>query len=103
MMIGIDAIKKLKENGGLTLRDGEEITYKTGYQVADYGEQAHNAEDALKLVEKYKGDCGVWLEKGVYYVDHSFRVKTKKEALEIGRKHKQISVLKWKDMSLVYC
>lgn len=30
-MIGIDAIKKLKENGGLTLRDGEEITYKTGW------------------------------------------------------------------------
>lgn len=102
-MISIEAIKKLEENGGLTLKGGEEITYKTGWQVADYGEQAHNAEDALKLVEKYKGDCGVWLEKGVYYVDHSFRVKTKKEALEIGRKHKQISVLKWEDMSLVYC
>ena len=30
-------------------------------------------------------------------------VKTKKEALTIGRAYQQISILKWSDMSLVYC
>ena len=45
----------------------------------------------------------VRIEKGVYYVDHSFRVKTKKEALEIGRKHKQISVFGWARKNLAYC
>ena len=102
-MINIRSIKKLTDGDGITLKNGKPIRFKTGWQVADYGEQAHNAEDALKLVEKYKGDCGVWLEKGVYYVDHSFRVKTKKEALEIGRKHKQISVFGWARKNLAYC
>ena len=58
--------------------------------------------DAIKKLEE-NGGCGVWLEKGVYYVDHSFRVKTKKEALEIGRKHKQISVFGWARKNLAYC
>ena len=46
-------------------------------------------------------DC--WLENGIYYVDHSFRVDTKKEAIAIGRKHNQISVFGWKRKNLAYC
>lgn len=49
------------------------------------------------------GNCGVWLENGIYYVDHSFRVDTKKEAIAIGRKHNQISVFGWKRKNLAYC
>ena len=45
----------------------------------------------------------VWFSNGIYYVDKSHRVNTKREALEVGRTHNQISVLKWADMSLVYC
>ena len=37
------------------------------------------------------------------YIDKSHRVNTKKEAMEIGRACKQISVLNWKNMSLAYC
>ena len=49
------------------------------------------------------GNCGVWFENGVYYIDHSFRVDTKREALELGRKFNQISVFGWRTKKLAYC
>lgn len=96
-------LANLKENDGLTLKNGKSITYKSGYQVADYGVECKSVDDAVSAIEMMKGNCGVWLNKGIYYIDHSFQVKTKKEALTVGRAHNQISVLKWSDMSLVYC
>lgn len=96
-------LKALKNNDGLTLKDGKAITYKTGYQVADYGIECKTLEEAEKAIAEMNGTCGIWFSDGIYYVDHSFRVNTKKEALKIGRENNQISVLKWSDMSLVYC
>ena len=99
----LEAIKALKNNDGLTLKDYKAIMYKTGYQVADYGVEATTAEAALEAIKEMNGNCGIWYSDGVYYVDHSYRVKTKKQALADGKKYNQISVLKWSDMSLVYC
>ena len=53
-MINIRTIRKLQENDGLTLKNGHIITYKTGYQVADYGVEVKTAEDAIKAVREYK-------------------------------------------------
>ena len=102
-MINIRTIRKLQENDGLTLKAGKIITYKTGWQVADYGYELATAEEAIACVRKLGGDCGIWYAGGIYYVDHSFRITTKREALEVGRKFSQISILKWSNMSLVYC
>jgi len=102
-MINVRTIRKLQNNDGLTLKAGRPISYKTGYQVADHGYELTTAEEAIKCVRELKGNCGIWYSEGIYYIDHSFRVSTKKEALRIGREHNQISVLKWKTMSLVYC
>lgn len=102
-MINIRTIRKLANNDGLTLKAGKIISYKTGWQVADHGIEAHSPEEAIKAVRNMKGNCGIWLENGIYYVDHSFRVDTRKEALEIGRKHNQISVFGWKLKNLAYC
>lgn len=103
MIKTIEAIANLKESEGLTIKNYQSITYKSGWQVADYGVECTTVQEAVIAVNKYNGNCGVWYEKGIYYIDHSFRVKTKKEALAIGREHKQISILKWSTMSLVYC
>lgn len=103
MLKTIEAIANLKESEGLTIKNYQSITYKTGWQVADYGVECTTVQEAVIAVNKYDGNCGVWYEKGIYYIDHSFRVKTKKEALAIGKAHNQISVLKWSNMSLVYC
>lgn len=102
-MINIRSIKKLSNNGGLTLKNGRIITYKTGWQVATHGVEVKTAREAIEAVKAYGGNCGVWLENGIYYVDKSFRVNTKREALEIGRKHNQISIFGWARQNLAYC
>lgn len=94
---------KIKNNGGATLRNGKSIAYKTGYQVATDGVAYDSALAAFGAICRYNGNCGIWVENGIYYIDNSKRVNTKREALSIGRACNQISVLKWADMSLVYC
>lgn len=103
IMINVRTIRNLKENDGITLKAGKCITYKTGWQVADYGIEARTAEEAIIAVRAYKGNCGVWYSDGIYYVDHSFRITTKHEALEIGRRYSQISIWGWKTQKLAYC
>lgn len=102
-MINARTIRKLNENDGLTLRNGKPITYKSGWQVADYGVEAHSPEEAIIIVRRMGGNCSVWLCDGIYYIDHSYRVNTKREAMSIGREHNQISVLCWRNMTLAYC
>ena len=102
-MINIRTLKKLINNDGLTLKKGKIITYKTGYQVATEGIETSDIKEAIQMVKAYGGDCGVWYSEGIYYIDKSHRVNTKKEALIIGRQCNQISVLNWKNMGLVYC
>ena len=102
-MINVRTIRKLANNDGLTLKAGKIITYRTGWQVADYGTECYSPEEAIKAVRAMNGNCGIWLENGVYYIDHSFRVETKREAMEIGKQHNQISVLCWRNMKLAYC
>lgn len=102
-MINIRTIRKLHNDDGLTLKAGRIITYKTGWQVADYGYELRTAEEAISCVRELGGNCGIWYSEGIYYIDHSFRVNTKKEALTIGRQHSQISIYGWKTQKLAYC
>ena len=96
-------LKQLRNNDGLTIKQGKIVEYKTGYQVADYGTTCMTVREALKAIKEMQENCGIWYSNGIYYIDHSFRVKTKKEALTIGREHNQISVFKWSNKTLVYC
>ena len=102
-MINIRTLKKLANNDGLTLKNGKLITYKSGYQVATEGLETKDIKEAMQMIKAYNGNCGVWYSEGIYYIDKIHRVSTKKEALEIGRRCNQISVLKWATMGLVYC
>ena len=102
-MINIRTIRKLQENDGLTLKAGKPIAYKSGWQVATEGVECKTAREAMDAVKAYGGTCGVWYSGGIYYIDKSRRVNTRREAMEIGRKCNQISVLRWRDMALAYC
>ena len=102
-MINIRSIYKLKDNDGLTLKKGVLVTYKTGYQVATEGIECHTAREAINAIKAYNGNCGVWYSDGIYYIDKSRRINTKREALRVGRECSQISILRWRDMSLIYC
>ena len=102
-MINIRTLRKLTNNDGLTLKNGKVITYKTGYQVATEGLETTDQQTAMQIIRQYNGNCGVWFADGIYYIDKSHRVNTKREALQIGRECNQISVLNWRTMGLVYC
>ena len=102
-MINIRTIHKLTNNDGLTLKKGKIITYKSGWQVATEGIETTDAREAINAVKAYNGDCGIWYSEGIYYIDKSKRVNTKREAMEIGRACNQISVLCWRNMGLAYC
>ena len=99
----LNALKALADNDGMTLKAFAPIQYKSGYQVATEGVEVRTAREAYEAIKEYNGTCGVWYSNGIYYIDKSKRVNTKKEALKIGRAYKQISVLRWADMGLVYC
>lgn len=96
-------LKALKNNDGLTLKRFVSITYKSGWQVATEGKETKSARKAMQYIKEYDGNCGVWYSEGVYYIDKSHRVATKREALEVGRACNQISVLGWRTMGLAYC
>lgn len=102
-MINIRTLKKLVDNDGLTLKKGKKIIYKSGWQVATEGQETRDINEAMMMIRQYNGDCGVWYSEGIYYIDKSHRVNTKREALKIGRQCNQISILCWKTMGLAYC
>lgn len=102
-MINIRSILKLADNDGLTLKNGKPIVYRTGWQVATEGIETTSAREAINAVKAYGGNCGIWFSAGIYYIDKSHRVNTKKEALTVGKACNQISVLRWRDLRLVYC
>ena len=102
-MINIRTLRKLVNNEGLTLKHGKAITYKSGWQVATEGKETDNINEAMMMIREYNGDCGVWYSEGIYYIDKSHRVSTKREAMMIGRECNQISILNWRTMGLAYC
>lgn len=102
-MINIRTLRKLANNEGLTLKQGKAITYKSGWQVAIEGKETNNINEAMMMIREYNGDCGVWYSEGIYYIDKSYRVNTKREAMLIGRQCNQISILNWRTMGLAYC
>lgn len=102
-MINIRTLKKITDNGGLTLKAGKPIAYKSGWQVATEGKETTDIREAMRMIKEYCGNCGIWFAGGIWYIDKSKRVNTKREAMEIGRACNQISVLRWRDMGLAYC
>lgn len=98
----IEKIKNLKNNEGITLKDYKEVTYKSGYQVATEGLETTSLLEVFDIIKAYNGCCGVWLSDGVYYVDKSKRIATKQEAVEVGKECKQLSILKWSTMDLIW-
>ena len=102
-MINIRTLRKISNNGGLTLKNGTPISYKTGYQVATEGMETTDPREAMKAIKAYKGNCGIWLADGIYYIDKSRRISSKRQALALGRTCRQTCILGWRKMNLIYC
>ena len=48
-MINIRTLKKLKNNDGLTLKNGKPVTYKSGWQVATEGIETKNINEVRAI------------------------------------------------------
>lgn len=99
------ALEGLKADDGFTLKGYAFKTYRTGWQVATDGLECDTPTEALKAIQMYNGTCGAWKSPttGRICIDHSFRVSTKREAMEIGKKCHQESIFRWASMESVNC
>lgn len=107
--INVRTIRNIKENEGLTLRNGKVIQYKTGWQVGITGITCKTPEEVSRILHSdlgRKGNIGIWLSEGVYYIDISKRITTKRNALAVGKVMNQQSIYGWaprKAGQLVWC
>lgn len=109
-----DILNYINNNGGITLnKEGKKAQLKNGFMVSLYGTEykTNDKKEVLKKVneylEKIKNNnnglfVGVWLDSGFYYVDYSINIIDEVEALEFGKKNKQISIYNIKDNSYLY-
>ena len=107
--INVRTIRNIENNGGLTLRNGKIVEYKTGWQVGLYGGKAYTAEEVSAFIHcplGRTGNIGIWYSEGVYYIDISKRITTKQDALRVGKVMNQQSIYGWrprKKGQLVWC
>ena len=92
------------------LLDRTSLSYANGYQVS-----VRDLEiiPAYKLTKKHLMDMlnrlpvganlGVWIDQGKAYIDHSVRFTNKRQALEYGKAHSQISIWNWKAGEAIAC
>lgn len=98
----LEKIQTLTEDGGFTLEGYHEVTHRDGYQVGFRGIETRNPIEATQAVERYRGDCGVWFSKGIYYIDKSFHFRSRKQAKKQGIKHNQQSIYDWRNNDLIW-
>ena len=107
--INVRTIRNIENEGGLTLRNGKIVEYKTGWQVGIKGIECHTPEEVTAIIHSELGrvgNIGIWLSDGIYYIDVSKRITTKKDALTVGRLMNQQSIYAWRPRKagqLVWC
>ena len=97
--INVRTIRNIQEDQGLTRRNGKIVEYKTGWQVGVTGVTCKTPEEVSTLLHSglgKKGNVGIWLHDGIYYIDVSKRITTKKNALSVGRVMNQQSIYGWR-------
>lgn len=108
-----DILSYVNNNGGITFnKESKKARLTDGFMVSLYGTEykTENKKEVLEKVSEYIGNIqdknglyvGVWLEDGYYYVDYSINIIDRVEALEFGKKNKQISIYDIKEDNCLY-
>jgi len=100
-------LKNIKANGGATLNaNGEAVNYNKGYQVSIkdlYIMPVYKmTKKFIKTLLNDKYNLGLWIDNNKVYIDYSVNIKTKKEAVKVGKANNQISIWNWKKMDCIY-
>lgn len=96
-------------NGGGTFnKNFEPVKFGGGFQVGKKNiltgriEELEN-EDILKNIKLNAGEfLGLWLEKGILYIDISEHIEDLEHAKIIGQTRKEISIFDWAHEECIY-
>lgn len=101
----IEDIQRIIENGGETLtKDLKKAELKRGYMVSLEGTetqtQGNDYNGIIKAIEEKQNIIkdsknlfiGLWVDNNILYVDISINIQDKTEALEFGKKNKQLAI-----------
>lgn len=97
--INVRTIRNIQNGEGLTLRNGKIVEYKTGWQVGITGITCKTPEEVSALLHHglgRHGNVGIWFNDGIYYIDISKRIQTKKNALAVGQATNQQAIYGWR-------
>lgn len=96
-------VAKAINDGGITIENGEIARHTDGYQYADYGISTSDIEQAVKAVIAFDGNCGLWVDRGIIYVDHSIYQRNRELALQFAREHDQLTIYEWSTGRCIDC
>ena len=105
-------IENALKNGGSTLSNYKEVTFKSGYQIAknDTKKIALNCgwfeKVVINEIEKRNGNCGLYLTLDGQYLcietSELFQFDNDFDAVKVGIERHQESILKWSTMEYLY-
>ncbi len=102
LKITVKDLLNLKDNDGITLINGNKVSYNKGYQVATHGIETRDAQFALKTINEFDGNAGVWYSKKIFYIDYSMHVDNLEDAIRIGKENNQQSIFDWENTNLIW-
>lgn len=98
-------IEKIIKNGGATLNArGQEVHFKSGYQVSFCDCYTLDAKHTRKILRAVNGllatvkpseYVGLWVDGGKIYIDLSERIEQLSAAIVAGMERKQKSIFDW--------
>ena len=103
-------LKSIIENGGATIGQNGLVNRKKGYQISKkdlaivpvYKLRKKDLESIVAGL-KPREYLGVWIDNGKAYIDISERKMKLEQALNLGKKRNQISILDWSTMDCISC
>lgn len=106
-------LKEIIKNGGCTLnKKGQAFTSNKGFMISIFGKEVKTTDEEMaldkineyiRIIQNKKGlYVGVWIDKGSIYVDLSIHIINKVEALEFGKKNKQLAIYDLKNNKNLY-
>ena len=105
-------MKKAEEKDGVTVTpSGEEFTADRGYMVSIINKEktAENITEFIDLFKQYQDDAeklhgyiGMWKYNNKWFLDISYHILDKTDALEFGKKNKQIAIYGFKENESLY-
>jgi len=100
--------------GGLTIHKvngkPEAVRFTKGYQVSKTGIEFKDLDKALEKLERLNEELqdndswfiGLWHDGSTLYIEPSYHILDRDEALKVGAYHKQLSIYDWVNDDLIW-